>query len=331
MHVANFFDQPFSTQRPFPPANKNHQTCQNKSCPTSTKSFRTEQCENFNSVPFRSNFYDWEEFDVKGLIKTNIFSPCKLYCKARKFDFFYALADKAIDGTPCAMKVNGTRAELETSSPSTPSSSSRNKRSLTSLLSSSTDSQPETGICVDGTCQKLACDNNINSPATLDNCGVCNGQNNTCTNIEQEIFIKTFPNLNQSGIILGEIPKNSKKINFKINFLDQAFFNVKIRSKENYEDFVEPNFGSDNIFILGPAVSALEIVVTFSSLLGISLSQIFGKKLGRVSFIGEVGAEYVEYEDDTPSEEIRYQRGNVCSTTWAGFLVTLSYRTKMAH
>lgn len=75
-------------------------------------------------------------------------------------------------------------------------------------------------------------------------------------------------------------------------------------------------------------MSALEIVVTFSSLLGISLSQIFGKKLGRVSFIGEVGAEYVEYEDDTPSEEIRYQRGNVCSTTWAGFLVTVSYRTK---
>uniref|UniRef100_A0A673SW10 ADAM metallopeptidase with thrombospondin type 1 motif 16 n=1 Tax=Suricata suricatta TaxID=37032 RepID=A0A673SW10_SURSU len=68
---------------------------------------------------------------------------CKLYCVAEGFDFFFSLSNKVKDGTPC-------------------SEDSRN-------------------VCVDGTCERVGCDNVLGSDAVEDSCGVCRGNNSDCT------------------------------------------------------------------------------------------------------------------------------------------------------
>ncbi|XP_041417069.1 A disintegrin and metalloproteinase with thrombospondin motifs 18 [Xenopus laevis] len=68
---------------------------------------------------------------------------CKLYCTAEDFDFFFAMSNKVKDGTPCST----------------------------------------TGydVCIDGSCELVGCDYILGSKATLDACGVCKGDNSTCT------------------------------------------------------------------------------------------------------------------------------------------------------
>ncbi|KAM8945924.1 A disintegrin and metalloproteinase with thrombospondin motifs 18 [Pelodytes ibericus] len=68
---------------------------------------------------------------------------CKLYCTAEDFDFFFALSNKVKDGTPCS--ANGY------------------------------------DVCIDGSCELVGCDYILGSKAALDACGVCKGDNSTCT------------------------------------------------------------------------------------------------------------------------------------------------------
>ncbi|XP_048253836.1 A disintegrin and metalloproteinase with thrombospondin motifs 16-like [Haliotis rufescens] len=72
----------------------------------------------------------------------NIDDQCKLYCQAKDYNFFFAMSDEVKDGTPC---------------------------------SDDTDD-----ICVKGSCQPVGCDLVVKSPARLDRCGVCKGDNSTC-------------------------------------------------------------------------------------------------------------------------------------------------------
>ncbi|XP_056317948.1 A disintegrin and metalloproteinase with thrombospondin motifs 18 [Danio aesculapii] len=67
---------------------------------------------------------------------------CKLYCIAEDFDFFFAMSSKVKDGTSC--------------------------------------SDYRGGVCIDGICEPVGCDQVLGSKATLDACGVCKGDNSTC-------------------------------------------------------------------------------------------------------------------------------------------------------
>ncbi|XP_056463762.1 A disintegrin and metalloproteinase with thrombospondin motifs 18 [Gadus chalcogrammus] len=67
---------------------------------------------------------------------------CKLYCITEDFDFFFAMSSKVQDGTSC----------------------SENQRD----------------VCIDGACEAVGCDQMLGSKASLDACGVCKGDNNTC-------------------------------------------------------------------------------------------------------------------------------------------------------
>ncbi|XP_051970716.1 A disintegrin and metalloproteinase with thrombospondin motifs 18-like [Xyrauchen texanus] len=67
---------------------------------------------------------------------------CKLYCIAEDFDFFFAMSSKVKDGTSC--------------------------------------SDFKGGVCIDGICELVGCDQVLGSKATLDACGVCKGDNSTC-------------------------------------------------------------------------------------------------------------------------------------------------------
>ena len=42
------------------------------------------------------------------------------------------------------------------------------------------------GICVDGQCQKLGCDKQLNSKLEMDACGICGGVGDACTLVEGE-------------------------------------------------------------------------------------------------------------------------------------------------
>uniref|UniRef100_H2YC19 Peptidase M12B domain-containing protein n=1 Tax=Ciona savignyi TaxID=51511 RepID=H2YC19_CIOSA len=67
---------------------------------------------------------------------------CELLCKPEGYEFFDMLADKVIDGTPCDAST--------------------------------------TNVCIQGKCQHVGCDFVLDSKATFDSCGVCNGDNSTC-------------------------------------------------------------------------------------------------------------------------------------------------------
>ncbi|CAF1295927.1 unnamed protein product, partial [Didymodactylos carnosus] len=53
------------------------------------------------------------------------------------------------------------------------------------------------GICISGICKKLGCDNQLDSTAVEDQCGVCNGNGTDCRYISK-IFQHTYKNANSS-------------------------------------------------------------------------------------------------------------------------------------
>ncbi|KAM6942660.1 A disintegrin and metalloproteinase with thrombospondin motifs 18 [Xenentodon cancila] len=67
---------------------------------------------------------------------------CKLYCIAEDFDFFFAMSSKVKDGTLCYHHKGD--------------------------------------VCIDGACEAVGCDQILGSQASLDACGVCQGNNSTC-------------------------------------------------------------------------------------------------------------------------------------------------------
>ncbi|XP_072167329.1 A disintegrin and metalloproteinase with thrombospondin motifs 7-like [Diadema setosum] len=78
--------------------------------------------------------------------------PCELFCKKHGL-VAENLAPRVLDGTPC--------------------------------YRSSRD------ICIDGFCQKVGCDNQVNSPAVEDRCGVCHGDGSTCQTIKDSFTIQS--------------------------------------------------------------------------------------------------------------------------------------------
>ncbi|XP_071509082.1 A disintegrin and metalloproteinase with thrombospondin motifs 7-like [Diadema antillarum] len=78
--------------------------------------------------------------------------PCELFCKKHGL-VAENLAPRVLDGTPC--------------------------------YRSSRD------ICIDGFCQKVGCDNQVNSPAVEDRCGVCHGDGSTCQTIKNSFTIRS--------------------------------------------------------------------------------------------------------------------------------------------
>ncbi|XP_059469110.1 A disintegrin and metalloproteinase with thrombospondin motifs 9-like isoform X2 [Neocloeon triangulifer] len=84
---------------------------------------------------------------------------CKLYCR-QGTDFQHLFAEKVVDGTPCSPKTND--------------------------------------ICINGKCHPAGCDHILGSNKTLDSCGVCDGDNSTCTMV--------------TGTYNGSIPEYQKVV-----------------------------------------------------------------------------------------------------------------------
>ncbi|KAG8568076.1 hypothetical protein GDO81_013881 [Engystomops pustulosus] len=122
-----------------------YRSCSLNPCPDTGKSFREEQCETFNGFNQSTNRLT---STVGWVPKYSGVSPrdkCKLICRANGTGYFYVLAPKVVDGTPCA--------------------------------------PDSTSVCVQGKCIKAGCDGQLGSKKKFDKCRVCGGDNKSCKKV----------------------------------------------------------------------------------------------------------------------------------------------------
>ncbi|KAG7471383.1 hypothetical protein MATL_G00123960 [Megalops atlanticus] len=122
-----------------------YRSCNLEPCPNTGKSFREEQCEAFNGFSLNTNRLTPSVVWVPKYSGVSPKDTCKLICRANGTGYFYVLAPKVIDGTPC--------------SPDAP------------------------GVCVQGRCMKAGCDGKLSSNKKFDKCGVCGGDNHSCKKV----------------------------------------------------------------------------------------------------------------------------------------------------
>ncbi|XP_003977069.2 A disintegrin and metalloproteinase with thrombospondin motifs 15 [Takifugu rubripes] len=122
-----------------------YRSCNLNPCPDAGKSFREQQCEEFNGMNLNTNRLGSSVVWVPKYSGISHKDQCKLICRANGTGYFYVLAPKVVDGTPC--------------SPDTPS------------------------VCVQGKCIKAGCEGKLNSRKKFDKCGVCGGNNQGCTKV----------------------------------------------------------------------------------------------------------------------------------------------------
>uniref|UniRef100_A0A672R5H6 A disintegrin and metalloproteinase with thrombospondin motifs 15-like n=1 Tax=Sinocyclocheilus grahami TaxID=75366 RepID=A0A672R5H6_SINGR len=107
--------------------------------------FREEQCEAFNGISLNTNRLSPSVVWVPKYSGVSVKDRCKLICRANGTGYFYVLAQKVVDGTPCS---------------------------------------PDTSaICVQGKCIKAGCDGKVSSNMKFDKCGMCGGDNQNCKKV----------------------------------------------------------------------------------------------------------------------------------------------------
>ncbi|KAF7655847.1 hypothetical protein LDENG_00049570 [Lucifuga dentata] len=122
-----------------------YRSCNLSHCPDTGKTYREEQCEAFNGFNLNSNRLTPSVVWVPKYSGVSTNDRCKLICRANGTGYFYVLAPKVVDGTPC--------------------------------------SPDSTGVCVQGKCIKAGCDGKIGSTKKYDKCGICGGDNKGCKKV----------------------------------------------------------------------------------------------------------------------------------------------------
>ncbi|XP_029407527.2 A disintegrin and metalloproteinase with thrombospondin motifs 9 isoform X2 [Bactrocera dorsalis] len=129
---------------------KKYRSCNTHTCPPGTLDSREQQCYEMNGRNFSS----------KGIARSAKWIPkyglssaekCKLFCRLEDNSAYFMLADKVKDGTTCSL-----------------------------------DSFDK---CVNGICRPAGCDNELNSLAKIDRCGVCEGHNETCQEYTGNFYV----------------------------------------------------------------------------------------------------------------------------------------------
>lgn len=122
-----------------------YRSCNLTPCIDTDKSYREKQCEAYNGFSLNTNRLTPSVVWVPKYSGVSTKDMCKLICRANGTGYFYVLAPKVVDGTPCS-----------------PDSSS---------------------VCVQGKCIKAGCDGKLGSDKKFDKCGVCGGDNKSCKKV----------------------------------------------------------------------------------------------------------------------------------------------------
>uniref|UniRef100_A0A4Y0BQW4 GON domain-containing protein n=1 Tax=Anopheles funestus TaxID=62324 RepID=A0A4Y0BQW4_ANOFN len=128
-----------------------YRACNTDACPNSRYNFREEQCHEMDGQNFDVPTL---ESNVRWIPKygTPLADQCKLFCRAQNKSLYFMLREKVIDGTPCTFPEDSF------------------------------------DMCINGQCRKAGCDYVLNSDSKLDQCGVCNGNNDTCKEVKRTFY-----------------------------------------------------------------------------------------------------------------------------------------------
>uniref|UniRef100_A0A8C6XS00 A disintegrin and metalloproteinase with thrombospondin motifs 18 n=1 Tax=Naja naja TaxID=35670 RepID=A0A8C6XS00_NAJNA len=118
---------------------------------------------------------------------------CKLYCTAEDFDFFFAMSNRVKDGTPCSLYKED--------------------------------------VCIDGVCEQVGCDHHLGSKAAFDACGVCKGDNSSCTFYSGHYLTQHKTN-NYYPIVT--IPAGARGIEIQELFISSSYLAVRNLNKKYY-------------------------------------------------------------------------------------------------
>ncbi|KAH8382869.1 hypothetical protein KR009_005659, partial [Drosophila setifemur] len=154
---------------------KKYRSCHTHSCPPGSLDPREQQCYDMNGR--RLNIPGIGSIDTKWIPKYKKSSnQCKLYCRMDKTNTYFKLQNMVKDGTTCTV-----------------------------------DSFDK---CVNGICRPAGCDNELNSIAKLDKCGVCEGRNDTCEEVTGNLYVSDLPanDPKQTLYYVTTIPKGASNI-----------------------------------------------------------------------------------------------------------------------
>ncbi|XP_055852459.1 A disintegrin and metalloproteinase with thrombospondin motifs 9 [Episyrphus balteatus] len=153
---------------------KKYRSCNTQNCPQGSLDSREQQCYDMNGNNFGLKGID---SSVRWIPKYGLIGrdKCKLYCRWDTTSAYFQLGDKVKDGTTCSF-----------------------------------DSFDK---CVNGICRPAGCDNELNSVATIDKCGVCEGKNNTCEEYSGHFYKSDLSNkTNSMYYYVTTIPKGASNI-----------------------------------------------------------------------------------------------------------------------
>ncbi|KAJ8012291.1 hypothetical protein DPEC_G00067140 [Dallia pectoralis] len=119
---------------------KQYQLCPFQACLSTSISFKQQQCSQFNAKAFGRRHYEWVPLYPDDYISISN-KPCDLQCTTTTGE--RQLLVLAHDGTYCRDRIYQ-------------------------------------GVCIEGQCQMVGCDEKLYSSKTVDKCGVCGGNGGTC-------------------------------------------------------------------------------------------------------------------------------------------------------
>ncbi|XP_060090357.1 A disintegrin and metalloproteinase with thrombospondin motifs 5 [Heteronotia binoei] len=173
-----------------------YRSCNIVSCPANAKAFRQEQCEARNG--YQSDAKGVKTF-VEWVPKYAGVLPgdvCKLTCRAKGTGYYVVFSQKVTDGTECRPYSNS--------------------------------------VCVRGKCVRTGCDGIIGSKLQFDKCGICGGDNSSCTKI-----MGTFNKKSKGYTDIVKIPEGATHIKvrqFKVK--DQSRFTAYLALKKKNGEYL---------------------------------------------------------------------------------------------
>ncbi|KAK1793211.1 hypothetical protein P4O66_011611, partial [Electrophorus voltai] len=152
---------------------KSYRSCNIQDCPEGSRDFREEQCSQFDGTDFHGKRYKWLPYYGE--------NPCELNCIPRAENFYFRHRSSVVDGTPCHPGRKDICVEGVCRSHSSPLNTSRLPTSC---------------------CQRLGCDNMLESQQEEDACLQCAGDGQSCHRVANTFSMLNLPKgYNQMFII----------------------------------------------------------------------------------------------------------------------------------